>query len=298
MMLIKKASSFKKKFITSIIFILFVNYIEFEHVTAVRAPSPVDINKCCRIGEKLERNKQCSVGGTEQWWPVIYLIGKGAYFPKRGEAPRFLRVSEFKQPSCEHPELFINSIALFSNGSLFLGERNSFVDRNDYCVDEDVALVCMPSAKSADSLTASMKLTKIRKCCSLNSIYMTNAQNCVQQSEKPPNIFETKNASQIDLLYGFPICNGPAKSHNKYVIVEHFQESSLNIDNGTYTLEYTNKILKNTEFCIEHTNQSTNSFNAIIFACDDLVAVKEAPEIKTEEVRILVQVHTQLTLKS
>lgn len=271
----------------SIIVILITNNIEFKHVSAVRAPSPVEINKCCRIGEKLERNKQCSIGGTELWWPLIYMNGKGTYFPKHGEAPRFLRASEFKQPACDHPELFLSNIALFSNGSLFLGERNSFIDRNDYCVDQDVALVCLPIAKGADSLTTPVKLTKIRKCCSLDSIYLANDQNCASQEEKPPKLFQSKNESRIDLVYGFPLCNGPTNAHNKYVIAEHFHESNLNIDNGTYTLEHTHKVLRNDEFCIDHTNQSASISNAIVFACDDLVAVKEVPELKIEEVNII-----------
>lgn len=286
MKLILKCVLFKRTFLT-LILILISNYIAFEQVIAVRAPSPVEINKCCRIGETLDRNKRCSIGGSsDQWWPLIYLIGKGSYFPKHGEAPRFMRAIELKQPSCENPELFFNNIALFSNGSLFLGERNKFIDRNDYCVDKDVALVCLPNMNGVDSLKTSIKLTKIRKCCSLSSIYLTHAQNCVQQEENPPKLFEIKNASQIDLVYGFPLCNGPSNAHNKYVIPEQFHENNLNFENGTYTLENTHKILGNNEFCIDHTtNQSTNSIVAVVFACDDLVAVTEIPELRTEEVR-------------
>lgn len=266
----------------SSILIIVVN--ESCKVSAVRAPPLVEINKCCRIGETFDRNKQCSIGGTVNlWWPPIYLIGKQSYFPKQGEAPRFLRAREYKQPDCENAELFLNSIALFSNGSLFLGERNLFIDIENYCVDKDVALVCLPNLKSADSLQNPIKLTKIRKCCSLNSIYLAHAHTCVPQSdETPQKLFETKNTSFIDLVFGFPRCS--KATNNKYVIADLFHESNLNIDDGTYDLKNTNKVLASDEFCIDHTIQNANLVTGSVFACDDLVAIKEAPELKNEEV--------------
>ncbi|XP_055301483.1 probable G-protein coupled receptor Mth-like 1 [Sitodiplosis mosellana] len=270
----------------SIILILIANGIGIEHVSAVRPPPPtVEINKCCRIGETLDRNKQCSIGGngTDQWWPLIYLVAKGTYFAKHGEAPRFLRAREFTQPTCENAELFLNNIALFSNGSLFLGERNSFIDRNDYCIDKDVALVCLPNVNSADSLKTPIKLTKIRKCCSLNSIYLTHDQNCAQSDESQRKLLETKNTSNIDLVYGFPLCKGLAT--NNYMIADQFREHNLNIDNGTYTLEPSRKTLTNDEFCIDHSHQNGHLVTANVFACDELVDVKEAPELKIEKRR-------------
>lgn len=256
-------------------------------LNAVRAPPPVEINKCCRIGETLDRNQQCSIGGaTDQWWPTIYLIFKQAYFPNRGQAPRFMRAREYKRPNCQQPELYSSTnFALFSNGSLFLGERGSFFDVSDYCIDKDVALVCLPGSNGADSLKISMKLTKIRKCCSLNSLYLTEAQTCVPHTENgpiPQNLFEVKNTSHIDLVYGFPSCS--PLTNNKYVIADQFQETNLNVADGTYVLQNTKKVLTNDEFCIDHINQNSNIFTGTVFACDELVSVKEAPELKNEEV--------------
>lgn len=256
------------------ILILIIDSIGLKHAYGIRAPPPVEINKCCRIGETLNRNRQCLASEIEHWWPPIYLIGKQAYFPKQGEAPRFLRAQENKQPDCENPELILNNIALFSNGSLFLGERNYFINMENYCIDKDVALVCL---KGADSLKTPTKLTKVRKCCSLNSVYLTHAQTCVQQSEEIP----LKLTSHIDLVYGFPVCS---VTNNKYVIADQYHEHNLNIDDGTYVLGNAQKILKNDEFCIEHTNQNSNSVTGTVIACDDLVAITEAPELKNEEV--------------
>lgn len=259
--------------------ILLVICTQFECANSVRAPPPVDVNKCCRIGETFDRNRQCAIGGTTDWWPTIYLIQKQDYFPKQGEAPRFIRPLEFKRPNCENPELFSSGIALFSNGSLFLLERNSFFDTSDYCIDKDVALVCLPGPKNVDSLQTPMKLTKIRKCCSLNSLYSTDAQTCVPHlanDANPQQLFETKNTSHIDLIYGFPQC-----SDGNFVIADQFNEHHLNDLNGTYTLKNTKKVLNNDEFCIDHTYQNANLFTGTVFACDDLVSGKalNTPEV-------------------
>lgn len=277
-------SSLKRTFL-SLVLILINSGIGIEHLSAVRPPPAVEINKCCRIGETLDKNKQCSIGEIviDKWWPPIYLIGKRTYFQENGEAPRFLRAHESTKPSCENPEIFLNNMALFSNGSLFLGERNFFVDRNDYCIDKDVALVCSRHVNGADSLTTATKLTKIRKCCSLNSIYLTHEQNCVQSEESRQELFETKNTSNIDLVYGFPHCKGLSNSKN-YVIADQFREQKLNIENGTYILEKTHKMLTNEEFCIEYSNQNGNLVTAAVFACDDLVATKEVSESNIEQV--------------
>lgn len=263
---------------------LIVNNINVGQVSAIRPPPTVEINKCCRNGEILDQNKQCSiVGSIDHWWPPIYLIGKQTIFTKRGEAPRFLHTRENKRPNCENHEFFWNSsIALFSNGSLFLGERNLFIDIDDYCVDRDTALVCLSSLKSADTSNTPIKLTKIRKCCGLKS-YFAHAETCATQSDETPKLFETKNTSHIDLVYGFPRCS--SETNNKYVIADRFHENNLNLADGTYILRNTERVLTNSEFCIDHTNQNANLSIGAVIACDDLVeAVKEAPELKIEEV--------------
>lgn len=255
-------------------------------VTAVRAPPPVEVNKCCRIGERLNRNQECSIGdGTDKWWPLIYLIVKNSYFLPHGEAPRFIRPREHKRPNCENPELVLTNIALFSNGSLYLAERNSFIDLADYCVDKDVALVCLPSGKNADSLVSPVKLTKIRKCCGHQSIYLTNDATCVTRTEEhnqiPEQFFTAQNSSYFDLVYGYPSCS--AAANNKFVIADQFRENNLNTQNGTYALN-SNRVLTVDEFCIEHTLQPTNKITESVFACADVVAVKDVLESKREEV--------------
>lgn len=252
---------------------------------AVRAPSPVEINKCCRVGEILDQYQQCAIGGTDKWWPLIYLIMKQANFQPYGDAPRFMRARENKRPNCDDPELFKSNVALFSNGTLFLAERNALIDLADYCVDKDVALVCLPTPKGADSLMEPVKLTKIRKCCGHHSIYLSEAGTCTSKSEQhgpiPEHLFQMQNLSHIDLIYGFPVC--PPAADDKYVIVDQFREQNLNTKNGTYTLD-SHRALRTDEFCIDHTVQASNVIAEKVFACDDIVAVKGVSQKKIEEV--------------
>lgn len=262
-------------------------------VGAVRAPPPIEINKCCRNGEQLDGNQLCSIGSTEQFWPPVYQINKQNYYSPRGSAPRFMRVRERRRPDCEHPELFQNGIALFSNGSLFLGERNAFIDLNNYCVDKDAALVCLSRPTDADSLHAPIKLTKIRKCCGQHSVYFTSAETCVPENTehgvKPEQFIDSSQNATIDLVYGFPSC-GPAAS-NRYLIAGQYRKEHLDVDNGSYHLD-AQKVLKVDEFCIDHTIQNADAVTVTsVFACADLVAVKERPEQKTEQVCCLFLQH-------
>lgn len=253
------------------------------HVSAIRAPPPVEVNKCCRVGETFDRNSQlCAIGATDDhWWPPIYLIAKNSYFARQGEAPRFLRAHENTRPKCDQPDLVSEGFALFSNGSLFLGERNLFIDIENFCIDKDVALVCLAHHKTADSLRTSLQLTKVKKCCTPTS-YLERSRSCIPLSSGvPQKLFQTKNASHIDLIFGFPRC---ASTTNNYVVADQFREPNLNLDDGTYTLENSQKVLTTDEFCIDHTNQDANLVTGTVIACDDLVAVKEAPELKNEKV--------------
>lgn len=265
----------KRTFLVCVIWVLVVG-----PACGIRAPSPVEVNKCCRVGETLDRHSQlCSIGASDDhWWPPIYLIAKNQYFSKSGEAPRFVRAHENQRPPCEQPDLFASGIALFSNGSLFLGERNLFIDISNYCIDKDVALVC----KSADALKATVKLTKVKKCCTPTS-YLEHARTCIPLSSQiPQQLFQTKNISDIDLIFGFPRCSS---ANNNYVVADQFHEQNLNLDDGTYTLENSaHKVLRNDEFCIDHTHQGANFGTGTVIACDDLVAIKEAPELKNEKV--------------
>lgn len=265
----------------STIFVLFVCKIPAT-VNAVRAPAPIEVNKCCRIGEQLEKNQKCLVGGTEQWWPLIYLILKQTYFVPRGEAPRFLRVREQRQPACENPEIFINNMALFSNGSLFLLERNAFVEPDNFCVDKDSALVCFPRPQGVDSLRAPIKLTKVRKCCGYKLVYNTEANTCVSVDDGHAVLSKKliTNSTTIDFVFGFPTCGVT----NHFTIAGKFNENHLNLDGGSLTMD-SGRQFKWDEFCLEHTMNDLDESDVNVFTCAEHLAVADTvPTTKGQQV--------------
>lgn len=252
-------------------FIIDVNFMRSVH--SVRPPTPVVVNKCCRIGEQLNANQKCVVGGTEQWWPLIYLILKKTYYTPHGEAPRFLKAREQAIPICDNPELFTgnNNMALFSNGTLYLSERNAFIDADDYCVDKDSALICMPAptaapAKGAEALMPSKKKSKIRKCCGLQLVYIENAV-CSAIPDKHTVLSKKliENSTAFDFVFGFPKCK------DDFAIVGQFDESNLEHETGNLTLS--GKQFQWDEYCLEHTLKDTDSSFVNVFTCSEHIAV-------------------------
>lgn len=259
-----------------------------DGVSAGRAPPQAEVNKCCRIGEQLDKNtRQCSIDGNNQWWPLIYLIVKQTYYSPRGEAPRFLHARELKQPMCDKPELFINSMALFSNGSLFLLERNAFIEPDNFCVDKDAALVCFPRPQGVDSLRAPIKLTKIRKCCGHRSVYNTKDNTCISVEEGHDLINKKliSNSSTVDYLFGFPTCSVT----NHFTIAGKFNEEHLNLETGSLTLN-SGRQFKWDEFCLEHTITDIDEPYVNVFTCAEHLAVADTiPAPKRQQVSAILR---------
>lgn len=257
--------------------LLFVS-LAIDGASGVRAPAPVDVNKCCSLTQRLDENEQCIDGGSNQWWPGIYMPLKQQHFKPHGEAPRFMRPRENRRPDCMHPELFWNDIVIFSNGSLFLAERNLFVGTESYCVDKDVAMVCLPNnANGADSLLAPANVIKVRKCCLQRSLLRINDTKCIPETSEHTlttrTLIAPNNATHIDMVYGLPKCvHG---TNNKYVL-EQFREQKLSRENGSYLLD-SHKMVNTDDYCIDHTEQNSNVVTDMVFACADLLAVDEVP---------------------
>lgn len=269
--------------------LLFVS-VAVNHANGVRAPPPVDVNKCCPFGQQLDRTEQCVDGGPAKWWPGIFLMLKQTYFNPLGDAPRFMRPRDQRRPDCMRPEVFWNDIVLFSNGSLYLAERNVFVDADSYCVDKDVAMVCLPSrANGADSLLAPANVIKVRKCCLQHSVLRINDTKCIPETGEHTlsgrTLVEPSNGTHFDFIYGLPKCAFGAS--NKFIL-EQFREQKLDRHNGSYLLD-THKALATDEFCIDHTEHHSNVVTDMVFACADLVSVHDVPvndERRNEEVCI------------
>lgn len=238
---------------------------------AVKPPAIVEINKCCRIGEQLAEDRRCLVGGTEKWWPLIYLPLKEKMFMPQGDAPRFMKVREQTIPACDHLEAVRTKVVLSSNGSLLLTERNQFVDPEQYCVDQDAALVCAPRPHDADALLAPAPLTKVKKCCGgRNLVYRDN--NCVSL-DGGHELFAkpiVANASAIDMVFGFPECT-------EHTIAGPFDERRLDIGDGSLTTNSGKLFLAN-EYCLEYTVDKVDESSVSVFVCAEHLA---EPKITT-----------------
>lgn len=256
---------FQNSFIILSIFLL----SNFAGVNSARPPPPVNINKCCRIGEQMDLSQQCEVGGTEKWVPHVYLLAKKTHFVPKGEAPRFFRIHEATKPTtCEQPDIYsgTNSIAIFSNGSLFLSEKSTFISSDNYCVDKDSALVCFPRPKGADSLIAPQKLVKVRKCCGQRSAYDKLTTKCISLTDADhPTLTGVLNSTSIDILYGFPVCE---HNQNQYTIVGQFESKHFSDDTGMLTIDG-NRQLSWTDYCLDHAFDKTMEPMVHVFTCAD-----------------------------
>ena len=263
---------------------------------ASRAPPTVKINKCCRIGEQLDLQKQCVVGGSEKWVPHVYLINKSKYFEPFGDAPKFFKIKEESRPlSCDTPDLFTggNAMAIFSNGTLFLPEKHVFIDTDDYCVDKDAALVCRrPAPKStvqhsaADSLTAPAQAVPsqpIRKCCGHNHAYDKDVSNCALLKEGSALMSKRLvNLTNLDVSYGFPHCTNDGQ---QYTNVGTFNmEDNFNESDGSLKLISGEKFTWN-EYCLEHTlKNGVEDSNVDIFTCTESLSSPESIPVEHQQV--------------
>lgn len=238
--------------------LIIVCYASCNSVESARSPpTPIVVNKCCRNGEQLDANQQCLNFSTEHWWPPIFMIAKQDYYKTHGDAPRFFKVREQWPPSCEHVELIVgtHNIVLFSNGTLYLPERKTTVDSDSFCVDKDVALVCLQRPQGMNSLRAPFGQTKIRKCClNENEIYEASSSRCVAVGGGGASTtsFAKKllqNTSSIEYLYGLPICDKEG-----YAVAGKFDETKL--DTSTGTLYLSEGTFRTDQYCLEHFNDS------------------------------------------
>lgn len=248
---------------------------QFLVVNAGRAPAPVYINKCCRIGEKLERNSECSFGSTEHWWPVIYMIVKNGYFEPHGEAPRFFKVNESSRPHCTSPELISgeHKTALFSNGTLYIPDRTELIGADNFCIDKDMALICSQLSQNDNSVEQQQNRTLVRKCCAQKAIYQTGTGDFCVTLRDGNDIIGRKlvenSTNPLSYRYEFPQCS---KHSNNIAIVGKFNQS--NFDESTGNLTLAEGVFSSDQYCLEHYNDS-GSVNVHVFTCTEYLPTSE-----------------------
>lgn len=244
-------------------------------VNAAKPPPLVAVNKCCRLGEQLERNGQCTVGSMEQlWWPRIYMIMKQSFFEPIGDAPRFFKVRELSKPFCASPELIIDShsMALFSNGSLYLIERGKQINADNFCVDKGMAIICDPKVQHSNEVNEHFYRTKIHKCCPRNAIYEPNS-SCVTLHDGHAILkrkFLENSTNEPDYRYGFPQCS--SNTNDNIAIVGKFNETKFDETTGNLTLA--EGVFQSDQFCLEHFND-TGSVNVHVFTCAEYLPASQ-----------------------
>ncbi|KAH8365014.1 hypothetical protein KR200_011547, partial [Drosophila serrata] len=258
---------------------------------AARPPPPprVKLNKCCHTGEFLnETTRACSAGSSELWVPMVYLVQQQRFFDPPGGSPRFMKFLPNSRPACpeRRQELFRSrngNVMLFPNGSLYVRERALFVDPAQYCVDLEVALVCLgqDNEQTPDALeqpgvgmvaaaaTAALPDLRLRKCCGKFGSYDTQLKNCNLQ----PGLKIDGQLRLAPLLplgsyrttYGLPECSEHGGGVGGYAIAGDWQEAKLDRSSGSLRLPHTN--LSAGQYCLEHTQREGE---VKIIACQHL----------------------------
>jgi G protein-coupled receptor Mth (Methuselah protein) len=252
------------------VYLIFVTI--FLNISHAARPAAVTINKCCRIGEHMDKTKQCVPGASDKWVPKVYLLARKTYYAKVGEAPQHMKVMEESLPqTCGNPQYFsgTNNLAIISNGSLYLQDKDIMSPPEDYCVDKDAALVCYH--KHMDALTLPQILSSTRKCCGPNSAYSYQNATCVNL-DQDHQLFHTKvvKSPQVEVLFGFPEC----ELHD-FAIAGQFSDQEFNDNTGTLIMS-TGKVFQANQFCLEHVVEGNMS--AIkVFACSEHFPQAEIP---------------------
>lgn len=252
-------------------------------------PPQVNLNKCCRYNEHMDMNKTCVMGNSKLWVPMIYRIIQRRYHTPQGGKPKFMTFHENVRPivdvvsnissedvsmvnytketkrSCTEEELELFSAGgnwlIFSNGSLFLGERKQFIEPQRYCVDRNVALVCFPKEQYTQ------QRIKIRKCCGWNGIYDATKETCIFPTiNGDDNVISTPelplNKSLYETIYGFPTCHHKAVP---YAIAGDWNENQMDDEDGSLKLPHKN--ISTADYCLEHFREKSIIVTVKIFTC-------------------------------
>ncbi|XP_016971867.1 probable G-protein coupled receptor Mth-like 1 [Drosophila rhopaloa] len=242
-------------------------------------PPTVKLNKCCHSGEYLNSTSGACIAGSEALWlPMVYLVQQQRFFEPHGARPRFMKFLPKSRPACrqdQRQEQFRSrgaNVMLFPNGTLYVRERGLLVEPQDYCVDWEVALVCLnhtaDALEDAGQATAWQKdqpALRLRKCCGKWGSYNTQLQNCDLQPSHPVDGL-LRLAPQLPegsylTSYGLPEC---ARSGG-YSIAGDWQKASL--DRESASLQLPHKNLTADQYCLEHTQRLGE---VKIIACEHL----------------------------
>uniref|UniRef100_A0A7G3AVA5 Putative g-protein coupled receptor mth-like 1 isoform x2 n=1 Tax=Lutzomyia longipalpis TaxID=7200 RepID=A0A7G3AVA5_LUTLO len=248
-------------------------------------PPPVNIRKCCRLGEHLEKTQKCAAGASLKWVPRVWLIARNQLHQPVGEAPRHFRILENTQPdTCQEPEFIYgeNKFVIFSNGSLFLDDRNLVVPTETYCVERDSALVCLPAHYRTfhhNQPYLAHPPVVARKCCGPSGAWSQLNSTCVFLDNRTLlQNFPFANSTHVELRYGFPECK-----NNDIAIADHFRLENFMEETGMLILE-SGKQFHSTGFCLEHTLDEINTYVSV-FTCSEHFSHPKTAPVPNNDIR-------------
>lgn len=238
----------------------------------------VVINKCCRIGDVLNKDGSCDAGiGSSKWAPKVYLPKKSSYYPDIGSLPNFMSTSEEVRPTCKNIEQIKSTdIFIVGNGSLYLNDKHISINKiEDYCVDQSISLVCRHDKESVPDNMAVIELTK---CCGPNQIYsLGNATKtpCITiNSSSPLYNSPLLDGVFVDLTYKFPDCVS-----NEFAIAGPFLSGNHYPETGDVKTE-SGKVFHPSQYCVDHV-QGERYEGVKIFTCSEHYAI--SPTITTSQ---------------
>lgn len=222
---------------------------------AITALKNVTVSKCCDLDEHAakEYHFKCVMGKEEKWAPKVYSPRKKKFLTP-GTVPSNWVLKAPNQPDCGGGNVTIFALntlktyIAFDNGSLWVPEYDKLISPNSYCIDYNVAFVCLKELQST------VPQVRIKKCCGGGAVYKDTENRCI-------NLNVTDYKIELDddklLVAGFPACEG------HMVIAGKLHEADLEA-NGSLFLREANVLLPSGEFCLEHVLENAGNANSSV----------------------------------
>ena len=258
----------------SLMILLFLKELNAETARTTTGKLKVFINKCCRLGDVLNKDEFCEAAtGMKKWAPRVFFPKIKSFHNDTGSLPAFMTVIEESRPGCQTFErLNSTDVYVLGNGSLFLDKKHVVINSiNDYCVDQTFSLVCRHDKENIPSNMAVIELTK---CCGPNQIYNVSASTCITINNSNPLLNNPLlDGVFVDLTFKFPDC-----ATNEFAIAGPFLKENFYPDKGDVKTD-SGKVFNSNQFCLDHV-QSDHYEGVKIFTCSEHYAI--APSISSQ----------------
>lgn len=241
--------------------------------TGSSSKAKVVINKCCRIGDLLNKDAKCEAGvGSKKWVPKVYFPKKHQFYNETGFLPNFMTNTEEVRPSCASVTLMNSTdVYIVGNGSLYLNDKHISINSlDDYCVDQMFSLVCRNDIEAGPDNMARIALTK---CCGPNQVYSSNnatATPCITINSSSPLFDRPLLAGvYVDMTYKFPDCDS-----NEFAIAGPFMKENHYPETGNVATD-SGKLFHPDQYCVDHV-QGDGYEGVKIFTCSEHYAISPA----------------------